>query len=84
MPTTPAALQAHLAPRTPEWAAAITGLDVAQIEAFAALYGSTQRAFIRCGYGFTRSRNGAAELHAVTCMPTVTGPGRIRAAARSG
>jgi anaerobic selenocysteine-containing dehydrogenase len=59
--------------RTPEWAAAITGLEVAEIEAFARLYGTSKRSFIRVGYGFTRSRNGAANLHAVTCLPTVTG-----------
>ena len=69
----PAALETHLAPRTPEWAAAITGLDAAEIEAFAKLYCNTPRAYIRTGYGFTRSRNGAAALHAVTCLPTVTG-----------
>ena len=69
----PAALQAHLATRTPEWAAAITGLSAAEIEAFAALYGQTKRSFIRSGFGFTRSRNGATNLHAVTCLPTVTG-----------
>ena len=69
----PAALEAHLATRTPAWAAGITGVPVEQIEAFAALYGQTPRAYIRCGFGFTRSRNGAANLHAVTCLPTVTG-----------
>ena len=69
----PAALEAHLETRTPEWAARITGVPVAEIEAFAALYGQTPRAYIRCGFGFTRSRNGAANLHAVTCLPTVTG-----------
>ena len=69
----PDALEAHLATRGPEWAAAITGLEVAQIEAFAKLYCETERAFIRCGYGFSRMRNGAANLHAVTCLPTVTG-----------
>jgi anaerobic selenocysteine-containing dehydrogenase len=69
----PAGLEAHLAARSPEWAAAITGLPVPQIEAFAALYCETQRAYIRIGYGFARSRNGAASMHAVTCLPTVTG-----------
>ena len=69
----PAALEAHLATRSPDWAAGITGLSVAEIEAFAALYGRTKRAYIRVGYGFTRSRNGATSLHAVTCLPTVTG-----------
>jgi anaerobic selenocysteine-containing dehydrogenase len=69
----PAGLEAHLAVRSPEWAAAITGLRVAQIEDFARLYCTTERAYIRIGYGFARSRNGAASMHAVTCLPTVTG-----------
>ncbi|MFC7474798.1 molybdopterin-dependent oxidoreductase [Dankookia sp. GCM10030260] len=72
----PAGLEAHLAARGPDWASAITGLTVAEIEAFAALYCRTERAYIRCGYGFSRSRNGAASLHAVTCLPTVTGKWR--------
>jgi anaerobic selenocysteine-containing dehydrogenase len=72
----PAELEAHLLSRTPEWAADITGLTAAEIEAFGNLYGTTQRAYIRAGYGFTRSRNGAAALHAVTCLPTVTGKWR--------
>ena len=69
----PAGLEAHLAARSPEWAAALTGLPAQQIEDFAKLYCSTQRAYIRIGYGFARSRNGAASMHAVTCLPTVTG-----------
>ena len=69
----PDALEAHVRTRGPDWAAAITGLPVAEIEAFAKLYCSTQRSYIRCGYGFARSRNGAANMHAVTCLPSVTG-----------
>ena len=69
----PAELEAHLLTRGPAWAAAITGLSVEEIEAFARLYNTTDRAFIRVGYGFTRSRNGAANMHAVTCLPTVGG-----------
>jgi len=69
----PAALEAHAAARSPEWASVITGVPAAQIEAFAKLYCETPRAYIRTGYGFTRSRNGAVALHAVTCLPTVTG-----------
>ncbi len=69
----PAALEAHLATRGPDWAAGITGLSVAAIEAFAKLYCETERAYIRVGYGFSRLRNGAANLHAVSCLPTVTG-----------
>jgi anaerobic selenocysteine-containing dehydrogenase len=69
----PEALEAHLTSRGPDWAAAITGLPIQQIEAFARLYCSTQRSFIRLGYGFARMRNGAANMHAVSCLPTVTG-----------
>ena len=72
----PDELEAHLRPRDPAWAAAITGLPVAEIEAFARLYNGTERAFIRVGYGFSRARNGSAMLHAVTCLPTVTGKWR--------
>lgn len=72
----PAALEAHVATRGPDWAAAITGLAVADIEAFAALYNATPRAYIRAGYGFTRGRNGAASMHAVSCLPAVTGKWR--------
>jgi anaerobic selenocysteine-containing dehydrogenase len=69
----PDALETHLRSRGPDWAASVTGLPVEQIEAFAALYGQTKRSYIRCGYGFARSRNGAAAMHAVTCLPAVTG-----------
>ena len=72
----PEALEGHLASRTPEWAAAITGLPVRQIEDFARTYGTTQRAYIRVGYGFSRMRNGAANIHAVSCLPAVTGAWR--------
>ena len=72
----PDALEAHLASRGPEWAAAITGLPVQDIESFARLYCGTPRSYIRLGYGFARSRNGAANMHAVSCLPTVTGAWR--------
>ncbi|WP_417309337.1 molybdopterin-dependent oxidoreductase [Devosia sp.] len=65
--------EAHLATRTPEWAAAITGLTVAQIEAFAQLVGTTPRSYFRLGYGFTRQRNGATAMHAALCIPAMTG-----------
>jgi anaerobic selenocysteine-containing dehydrogenase len=69
----PNALAAHVATRTPEWASKITGLPVDDIVSFARLYGRTKAAFIRCHHGFSRSRNGAANMHAVTCLPAVTG-----------
>ena len=68
-----AALEAHLATRTPEWAEAISGVPAAEIVDFARLYGRTKKSFLRVGYGFSRSRNGAAQLFAVTCLPAVTG-----------
>ena len=69
----PDLLETHLKPRTPEWAATITGLKSSEIETFAKLYGETKRTYIRVGYGFSRSRNGAVNAHAVACLPTVTG-----------
>src|ERR1700752_3617074 len=69
----PAELEAHLQSRTPEWASAVCGLPVAEIEAFARAVGETKRSFFRLGYGFTRSRNGAAQMHAALCIPAVTG-----------
>src|ERR1700748_1853296 len=69
----PGELEAHLKTRTPEWASAISGVPVAEIEAFARAVGQTKRTFFRLGYGFTRSRNGAAQMHAALCIPAVTG-----------
>jgi anaerobic selenocysteine-containing dehydrogenase len=72
----PDELAAHVATRSPEWAAAITGLAASQIVAFARLYGRTKKSFIRCHHGFSRSRNGAVNMHAVTCLPAITGAWR--------
>ena len=69
-------LEAHLATRTPDWAAKITGLSVEEIEAFARLLAERPRAYFRLGYGFTRSRNGAVAMHAAACVPTVLGSWR--------
>ena len=69
----PAGLERHLKSRGPEWAARITGLSVNEIEAFAALIGQTKRTYLRLGYGFSRQRNGSVNMHAVSCIATVTG-----------
>ena len=69
----PDELEAHVKTRTPAWAARITGLDEDEIIAFARTYGRTQRSYLRLGYGFARSRNGAANMHAVSCLAAVTG-----------
>ena len=72
----PDEFEAHLQSRGPDWAAGITGLPAAEIADLARLIGRTGRTYIRLGYGFTRSRNGAANMHAVTCIPAVTGAWR--------
>lgn len=72
------AVEAHLATRTPEWAAPLTGLPAETIRAFAREYGAAQRSFIRTGYGMTRARDGAHRLHAVSCLPAVSGAWRHR------
>ncbi|MEM6743702.1 MAG: molybdopterin oxidoreductase family protein [Pseudomonadota bacterium] len=69
----PEELEAHLATRTPEWAAEITGLTVEEIEEFARLVGTTPRTYFRLGYGFSRQRNGVTNMHAAVSLATVTG-----------
>jgi anaerobic selenocysteine-containing dehydrogenase len=69
----PRELEAHLRHRDPAWASAITGAPVETIEEFARLIGERKRAYFRLGYGFSRSRNGAANMHAASCIPAVTG-----------
>ncbi|MHA6643224.1 molybdopterin oxidoreductase family protein [Mesorhizobium sp. A623] len=69
----PKGLEAHLETRTPEWASAITGQPVAEIEAFARLVGTTKKTFFRLGYGFSRQRNGSVNMHAASCIAAVTG-----------
>ncbi len=69
----PQGLEAHLQTRGPDWAAPITGIAAEDIRHFARMIGQTARTFIRIGYGFTRSRNGAAQVHAVTSIATVAG-----------
>ena len=69
----PLELETHLRTRDPKWASEITGAPVETIEEFAKLIGERKRAFFRLGYGFSRSRNGAANMHAASCIPAVTG-----------
>ncbi len=69
----PDSLEPHLQSRTPEWASDITGVSEEEIRQFARLYGEHKRSFIRLGIGFSRSRNGAHNVHAVSCLPAITG-----------
>lgn len=69
----PVGLERHLRDKTPEWASAITGLSVQEIEAFARLIGTTPKTFFRLGYGFARQRNGAPNMHAALSLVAVAG-----------
>lgn len=69
----PKGLEAHLRTRTPDWAAAITGIPAGEIEDFAKLVGTTKKTFFRLGYGFSRNRNGAVNMHAALSVAAVTG-----------
>ena len=66
-------LEAHLATKTPEWAANISGVPVEQIEKLAAMIGATPKTYFRLGFGFTRQRNGAVAMHSAFCVATVSG-----------
>jgi anaerobic selenocysteine-containing dehydrogenase len=35
--------------------------------------GERRRTYFRLGYGFSRSRNGAVNMHAASCIAAVTG-----------
>jgi len=69
----PCEFEQHLKDKTPQWAAEICGLTVEEIEAFATLLGTHKRSYLRLGYGFTRSRNGAVNMHAASSIATVLG-----------
>jgi anaerobic selenocysteine-containing dehydrogenase len=72
----PRELVDHLRARDPNWASQITGCPAETIEAFARLAGERPRAYFRLGYGFSRSRNGAVNMHAASCIAAVTGAWR--------
>ena len=79
----PEELEAHLATRTPEWASSICGVPVEEIEDFARAGRRDQSAFFRLGYGFTRSRNGAAKMHAALAFRPRRAPGSRKGVALS-
>ena len=74
----PDEFEQHLRSRTPAWAAGITGLSEQEIVDFARLYGYTKKSFIRLGYGLSRSRNGAVNVHAISCLAAITGSWQYR------
>ena len=67
-------LEKEVLPRfTPEATAKITGVSVADIERFAAMYGAAKKSFIRLGEGMTRFAQGGQALRAVLVLPAMTG-----------
>ena len=67
-------LEQEVLPRfTPEATAKITGIAVADIERFAAMYAATKKSFIRLGEGMTRLVQGGQALRAVLVLPAMTG-----------
>lgn len=57
----------------PARVAEITGLPVADIEQFAAMYGAAKKSFMRIGFGMSRFTHGGRNLRTVALLPGVTG-----------
>ncbi len=71
-------LREHVATATPTWAAGITGLDAADIEALARDYATTRPAMIRTLIGAEHHEQGAMLHRALACLPALTGSWRER------
>ena len=67
-------VRAEVLPRfTPAYTAEVTGLTEADVERFAAMYGSAKKSFIRIGFGMSRFTLGGNNLRSVALLPGVTG-----------
>jgi len=73
------ALKARALQWTPERAAEVCGVPVAQIRQLARDWGSTAPAAIRLNYGMQRVRGGGNAVRAIACLPALTGAWRHRA-----
>ncbi|MCU0968544.1 MAG: molybdopterin-dependent oxidoreductase [Rubrivivax sp.] len=68
------ALARHVRRFTPQWAAAITGVDAAEIVALARLYAATKPAMIVLGgSSMHKGANGWQASRAIACLPGLTG-----------
>ncbi|MFI5170377.1 MAG: molybdopterin-dependent oxidoreductase [Vicinamibacterales bacterium] len=61
---------------TPERTAATTGLQAAEIEAFALEYAKTRPSAIRVNYGLNRHAGGGMAVRTIACLPAVVGAWR--------
>ncbi len=72
----------ELRSRADQWstdrAAGVAGIDVADLERFAALYAESAPAVIRCGWGLERNRNGGSAVASVLALPAVGGKFGVR------
>ncbi len=67
-------LAAHVARHTPEWAAAVTGVDADTIASLARRYAATRPAMIVLGgSSMHKGANGWQGARAVACLPALTG-----------
>ncbi len=77
------ALRAHALTWTPERAAAVCGISIAQIQALARDYGTSMQkgepVAIRLSYGMQRVHGGGNAVRAVACLPALVGAWRYRA-----
>ena len=71
-------LQERIKEYPPERAAAITGIDAAEIEKLARAYATTRPSVIRTVVGMERYSNGHTAMRAVTCLPGLIGGWRER------
>jgi anaerobic selenocysteine-containing dehydrogenase len=67
------ALRERVSGYDPVRVAAICGIDAAQIEWLARLYGTTRPALIRANYGMQRSRGGGMATRNIACLPALVG-----------
>jgi anaerobic selenocysteine-containing dehydrogenase len=63
---------------SPERAAQVCGIEVAQIQSLARDYGTTTPAAIRLNYGMQRVRGGGNAVRAIACLPALIGAWRHR------
>ena len=61
---------------TPEWAAGICGISVAEIVQLAREYGTIKPAAIRLNYGMQRHAGGGIAARTIACLPALTGAWR--------
>ncbi len=69
-------LKERVAPRTPEWAEAITGVPAADIRRLAHAMATEQPVGIRMGVALERHYGGGQTIRAVACIPALTGAWR--------